>query len=121
MRLHEAIRLGAMNKPQGRGSFNSAWGTCAIGAALDAVGLLSKEQVNMATAVRQWPVLDKYIQHPRCNLAYIQPLRMTIVELNDVHGWTRERIAEGLQPIEETYEASRLALTDDEHDKTHVS
>lgn len=38
MRLSEAIRLGAMLKPQGFGSYFRHGATCAMGAAIEAVG-----------------------------------------------------------------------------------
>ncbi len=39
MKLSEAIRLGAMIRPQARGAFFKGGGSCALGAALEAVGV----------------------------------------------------------------------------------
>jgi len=45
MRLSDAIRLGAMLKPQAYGGFHFEGRTCAMGAALDACGRLDAVEV----------------------------------------------------------------------------
>ncbi len=103
MRLSEAIRLGAMLKPQGRGAIIGARGrTCALGAALDAIGALTDEW-DQARLPKMWSWAceqDKY----RCP-ACARPRRMNstfniITHLNDRHRWTREAIADWVATIE---------------------
>lgn len=99
MRLSEAIRLGAMLKPQHFGSLRSDDGvaTCALGAAEEASG-------------ERWQVW--YGQHPAClqdtacpACTYVPRFDLnqepTIAHLNDTHRWTREQIADWVETIEQ--------------------
>lgn len=105
MRLSEAIRLGATMKPQFFGFYmgarNNKLSTCALGAALDAVGDL------WGMAALHFSILDVPAQCPQCT--YKAPrLEQVIAHLNDDHLWTREAIADWLEleieplPIEST-------------------
>lgn len=47
MRLSEAIRLGAMMRPQTFGALSDERGTCAMGAAYEAAGLKLSHDVNV--------------------------------------------------------------------------
>lgn len=108
MRLSEAIRLGAMLKPQGFGNYTDQFGgTCAIGAACEAAGIDAHSSPDVA----------------RYEIAYVRPIdgacpecgvaRFTgiggnlIVHLNDTHRWTRERIADHVATIEAQHEAKQ--------------
>jgi hypothetical protein len=105
LRLSEAIRLGAMLKPQGFGWFNTDdGGTCAMGAAMQAAG-----------HIRDWPVVKKSpAACPACPLVRVSDnthnaTGAMIVHLNDDHRWTRERIADWVA----TLEAQDSAPTED--------
>lgn len=93
MRLSEAIRLGATMKPQVFGLYKSERGTCAMGAAADAIGADEYYQVyftwlSIITFINQMPC-------PECGAPFdAARAGMMIVHLNDTHRWTRERIAD---------------------------
>jgi hypothetical protein len=96
MRLSEAIRLGALLKPQG---FNDYWdgdgNSCAIGAAADALGvpmerLAALENQHKRVLEQPCPACDRQIQYGES----------TVTHLNDDHRWTRERIADWVETIE---------------------
>ena|SRR3990167_9521223 len=100
MRLSEAIRLGAMLKPQGGGceSIRSITHSCALGAALDAVGVEMRYRSGNGAyerVVELWPWLDRITATPR------GPVRAltAIYEMND-DGWTREAIADWVATID---------------------
>lgn len=96
MRLSEAIRLGAMNSPQAFGtSLNRAGHTCALGAAMDAIGVASSNYMN---AVDHFDELCTVVTHPVTGerLCLLSVVRV----LNDEHRWTRERIADFVEAVE---------------------
>ena len=102
MRFSEAIRLGAMLKPQAFGETFTGTRTCAIGAAKDAVGALMSLFSSVAREYG-WPTEKelKELVCPTCRLAW--PNRKTpgvIAHLNDDHRWTREQIADWVESIE---------------------
>lgn len=115
MRLSTAIRLGAMLKPQGTKLLHADGRTCALGAALDAIGKLeaSGEIVDdpYATLVEEWPELHCLVVLPteptQCGL-----LRTVVAVLNDFDGWSRERIADWVAGLERQRDASAAADTD---------
>lgn len=103
MYLSEAIRLGAMMKPQGFDGTGERGlpQTCAFGAALDATGQDNVEEV--------WPWLES--MRCRCPIngcsiesyyrdANGQWSRALIPHLNNCHQWTRERIADWVEEQE---------------------
>ena len=97
MNLSAAIRCGAKLKPQGHGSLLRDGATCAIGAALDSIGMLEEalrtpEPYQIAQAL--WPVLNA-------------ELETFIILKNDGDKWTREQIADEV----EIYEALEAAAT----------
>jgi len=123
MKLSHAIRLGATLKPQGFGTLESAYQTCAIGAAIDALGgyrrataadiwrlgmSSSDGRVSLPLRVgdpffeipEEWlGVLGKKLTCPQCSqvegiLEYLIP------HMNDEHRWTREQIADWVEEIE---------------------
>lgn len=105
-KLSQAIRLGATFRPQGQGSlyrFNEELGThvtCALGAAMEAVGLdpdpaNSNVSDNYMELVRRFPILARSCLHPiREFCAHLDNI---IPFLNDRDGWTREQIADWLE------------------------
>lgn len=87
LKLSEAIRLGAMLKPQAYGRFYNGYGTCALGAALDASG--------------QLPLCNRDF-HARVKRTFGASfwLRARIIWRNDVNRWSREQIADWVETIE---------------------
>lgn len=116
MKLSEAIRLGAMLKPQGFGMLFDGEGTCANGAALDACGLLA--EIGTHILKNRFPIVE--VQAERCfvcekymaKLAFSTTLGGLVAHLNDDHKWTRERIADWVESQEALAEASSVAAID---------
>jgi hypothetical protein len=105
MMLHEAIRLGAMLKPQAFGTQYDGRGTCANGAALDACGVL-EDALRARTSVGfLFPITEqKTSRCPQCGLrsdSCAKTFGGLIAHLNDDHRWTREEIADWVQSVEE--------------------
>ena len=105
MRLSEAIRLGAMSRPQAFGIFFSkdTGGTCALGAALEAIGGLDEDDPlsvkHNLLLRRRFPVLLQPLSCPACG-GDIGGDEMSLAHLNDTHKWSRERIADWLETVE---------------------
>ncbi len=102
MLLSEAIRLGAMLKPQGYGpvSVNPARdATCALGAAGAALGFQGHIKIYLKL-VATYPWTLTVLTCPVCESLYIAPVVTMITHLNDYHRWTRERIADWVEQIE---------------------
>jgi hypothetical protein len=116
MSFATAVRLGSMLKPQARGALYDGKGTCAIGAALDACGLLppvDNDYLNSAAygdAYERWPVLTQRVVNPSRPLAR-SPLAVQsiVIDLVDCMGWTREEIAAWVEPIEAEYARQQAA------------
>lgn len=99
MKLSDAIRLGAMLRPQVRGDYFFAGGSCAMGAAAEACGIVSSRD----------PRLLAFEEKTRCDLALLlcpacgAPSRTgtnVVIHLNDLHHWTREQIADWVETVE---------------------
>jgi hypothetical protein len=104
MRLSEAIRLGAMNRPQAYGSYfeKETNRTCALGAALDAIGLLALSGGDQQLYVA-FPLLNLQGVPSPCGcvlVIFADTLGGRITHLNDHHHWTRERIADWVESVE---------------------
>lgn len=97
MRLSDAIRLGAMLKPQAVGTTKGDGGqSCALQAACESVGVASIWDIQACYAA--FPVLMDWAQCPECRDTFM--LDATVIHLNDEHHWTRERIADWVQTLE---------------------
>ena len=109
MKLSEAIRLGAMLKPQGSGRFYQNGRTCALGAALDAIGRLdtSREWSEYDLAEKSFPALCAVATPPDWDGYSDPPLWRAIEWLNDCEHWTREQIADWVATIEAQHEAKQ--------------
>lgn len=114
MKLSEAIRLGSMLKPQAFGSYRADGGTCAMGAAIDAIGgLVAGKSDEVWPIVAQGPAVcpecaDVIHRHHHPYNPYVvvcNPTGAMIIHLNDDHRWTRERIADWVQTIEDAHPA----------------
>lgn len=121
MKLSEAIRLGAMLRPHGHGAILRRNATCALGAALEAVGLLTDwEQASRNNPFGNWDAWWKNVPfsavlwakatHPLHGAE--QPISNIIVSLNDSHGWTREAIADWVATVEPQEEAKQPPFRD---------
>jgi hypothetical protein len=116
LKLSDAIRLGAMSlKPLvGRtvlyDTNDTLVGACALAGALHAIGWCCVS-LDMNTIWKAWPWMSKtddacaynvdgrrFVQCPACRRE--DPVIDVIVELNDEHLWTRERIADWVATIE---------------------
>lgn len=100
MRLSEAIRIGAMLRPQTRNDYYRDGGSCAIGAACEAAGIRFIETPDLVEAFGPyWFMVGARLDCPACPETFIggtstSSRGRTITHLNDFHGWTRERIAD---------------------------
>ncbi len=95
MKLSEAMRLGAMLKPQGFGLTRPEGTACA----LDAVALAATTDISALS--KGFPILDMWGIHcPECGPQPFSNLTVGMViagHLNDDHRWTRERIADWIE------------------------
>lgn len=114
MRLSDAIRLGAMLKPQSYGEVNTPSRSCAIGAALEAVGKLDgpfmPDEWNyiLRTPLAVCPACGhRQGSEPDFDRGVHGAHALVIAHLNDDHQWSRELIAEWVA-AEETKELARL-------------
>ena len=97
MKLSEAILLGAMMSPQTFRALFRDDGTCALGAALLAVGPASEPALR--SVFKRWPwAMTVSADCPGCG--HSCPVFGVITHLNDTHRWTRERIAGWVASIE---------------------
>src|SRR5688572_4034977 len=101
MKLSEAIRVGAKMKPQGFGGTNIGGRSCALGAALDAIGVDTKD--GWFPVYDAWPIAGAWVEYPGKCSYYAR--RRTLVGsacwlLNDVDKWTREQIADWVEALE---------------------
>lgn len=101
MRFSEAIRLGAMMKPQAFDVASDGVGTCANGAACDAIGIDVYDARGYRAA---FPFASEpMVACPVCRKAklnYSPTLGGNVAHLNDDHRWTREQIADWIETIE---------------------
>ena len=97
MQFSEAIMLGSFDKPQCFGFFHNALGgSCALGAAHDAVGAPDGLGTPIGLIIRRdkerWPVLRIGDSCPVCGV-WAQLVHL-VPHLNDTHRWSREKIAD---------------------------
>lgn len=112
MRLSEAIRLGAMNRPQARGRVLKDEGTCALGAALEAIGE-SLDHRGWFPVYDHWPIARRVVTYPGdSHRGEEMMLGSACWTLNDADRWTREQIADFVETIEA---ASGYGVSTQEH------
>ncbi len=103
MTLSEAIRLGAMLKPQQihDGSLSDGTGTCALGAAMEACGIDVEGDDNYWSLGERFPHLDgpspEHCAHCGSNPGNLMG---HIWHLNDTHYVSREKIADWVATLE---------------------
>lgn len=119
MQLSEAMRLGAMIRPQTFGFFFSDGSSCALGAALEATGTDygAWQQANADLRLR-WSWITKRVHCPVCQDIELNPRARwfnrvidRIAHLNNDHHWTREAIADWLATIEPKDDAPVETMT----------
>jgi len=98
MRMSEAMRLGAMLRPQAFGVQWDGVGTCAMGAAFEA----AHGSANYVGEVfHPWPRLFALRVASPVTYDGVSWFRDVVTQLNDCHGWTRERIADWIATLPE--------------------
>lgn len=112
MKLSEAMRLGAMIRPQCFNELFANFGlpseeSCALGAAIEGAGLKKGNKIWDNELPLAWKnLLARPARCPICHGSEI--VHAIVVHLNNEHHWTRERIAtEFVEPIERQLEANR--------------
>lgn len=108
MTLADAIRKGAMQRPQHFGAlFSHACldderKSCAMGAAYEAVfGTTQITRDDWPEMFVMFPeLLNRRIGCPGCNSCSTWALQSIIEHLNDAHDWTREAIADWLDGLD---------------------
>lgn len=100
MRLSEAIRLGAMLRPQVVLFFFSNGASCALGAAAEASGVTYPDFGRVISVLEdRWPwIYAVYAPCPVCQDR--RNMRGLVPHLNNAHAWTREEIAAFVATIE---------------------
>ena len=101
MKLSDAIRLGAMLKPQASNGREWPDKSCVIQAGLEGAGWAavdSEGETLYSTLSEQWPFTNIFIPHPVGQTRI--PVYAILYNLNDHHRWTRERIADWVATIE---------------------
>jgi hypothetical protein len=121
MKLSEAIRLGALLGPQVYGiTFGDNYSSCAFGAALIAINHKNLFQQGGRYHLLSWTYIKDVwgwlstskVACPSCG----QPEVLgSIVHLNDVHMWSRERIADFVSTIEPQEPTDTTTETTDVH------
>lgn len=110
MKLSEAIRLGAMSTKQAFNAYTREDGdgnivaTCALSAAGYAVG-------KFVATDEDFPVC-RYITSPPADTLFSSSLDYVsgiIVNLNDLQLWSRERIADWVETVEQKFDAEQAA------------
>lgn len=105
MRLSEAIRAGAKMKPQGIGGYtvvSTHDKVCALGAAGCGAGI---DTISPAAAYGilkdRFPILRETIRRESSPSRYGWDVCETIFTLNDMYRWSRERIADWVEQVED--------------------
>jgi hypothetical protein len=104
VKLSEAIRLGSMLKPQAFETFFDGTGTCALGAACEAMGLVPDRWTLDALRAAN-DLLDlvtvTLLRGVPCPACPVDTKGTNLIpHLNDEHRWTREQIADFVETIE---------------------
>lgn len=117
--LSQAIRLGAMLKPQAFGQLFDGESSCAQGAAADALGMGIDTWTAGTPTIwfTSWPDNVQWMFSttppacPECGQMRAA-VDCLIRHLNDEHRWTRERIADHVEQIEQQQAASTVPILD---------
>lgn len=102
MRLSDAIRAGARLRPQAFGAYRDDGGSCALGAAWEALCLAEGRPVDPCPNLRPWAAPLEALMHVPCPACGYRHYENQITHLNDRHRWTREAIADWVATQEAT-------------------
>lgn len=121
MKLSEAIRLGAMLKPQAFGRISGpvdgprgpgdvlglrfVLGTCALGAAYDAGFIRQLADADVHDVEMYCPACGQWSYGGEA----VALVNHIVMHLNDEHRWTRERIADWVESVEQAAGTSNSA------------
>jgi hypothetical protein len=132
MKLSEAIRLGSMLRPQGHRMLMSGGATCALGAALEAIGedvwrLNFNGDSAVDAVVKRAGWIDPEHVCPACGEKFDgrdetgeEDGFYVIAHLNDVHKWTREAIADWVEQIERAQEPTSQPVSSESPSESSV-
>ena len=108
MKLSEAIRLGAMIRPQGFHGLFGEGKSCAMGAALEAVGFpyedIPSNQLCEGMKLFSGHSHTRWCPVCRESPQTTAPLYRVVEHLNDTHRWSREQIADWVEQVEQEVE-----------------
>lgn len=107
LRFSEAMRLGAMMRPQAFFKLHDTdtGGSCALGAVADALGALQASE-NAYTPDKNfkipahWKAIGRHTLCPHCDQHVGTQIDHVIIHLNNDVRWTRERIADWIETVE---------------------
>lgn len=120
LKLSEAIRLGAMLRPQCYGTLFEGGKSCAMGAVIEAAGLSGYQEdlilTDLFPAIKtQFPALFEKVQFPNGAMPewwfdhQVVDVWTAIVVLNNKpNNWTRERIADWVATVEPAEDATTI-------------
>ena len=113
MTLSEAIRLGAMLRPQAYRRTLDRYGSCALGAAAEAAGarVPMSHETCLSFLRKRFHDLETAVMPP-CSCVFGQQthfIARVVVHMNDKHQWNRELIAEWLATVEPASQTRRTA------------
>jgi hypothetical protein len=95
VRLSDAIHAGAKLRPQAFGFYQEAGGSCALGAAYEAVSVADgRPWTSTLPFDHPWVALLVALMEVPCPACGYLHYENQITHLNDKHRWTRERIAD---------------------------
>ncbi len=101
MLLSEAIRLGAMLRPQAFGyMFDDHGGSCAYGAAAEAIGFMRPAGNPIVSGITMLLCHHPEFRLPITQCPQCHYMMTDAGHLNDTHHWTREHIADWVEGIE---------------------
>lgn len=101
MKLSDAIRLGSMIRPQAFGEYYAHGGSCAAGAAFEAVGIPEINDSAWSAQEETWNrTLGRHVGCPVNQCCFGRSVVNMVVHLNDDHQWTREQIADWVEGLE---------------------
>lgn len=110
IKLSDAIRLGAMLHPQGferlfdRSVLDGrVLSSCALGAALEAIGHSETPTLDENMEIRQFPTTWTMLpvsECPACDNMFAGTILNALTHINDVHRWTREDMARWVATVE---------------------
>lgn len=117
MKLSTALRIGSMTTKQIRGKWSDGGnGRCALGAVAEACGFtdfISGTGWSQKTE-REYPELNEIVAYPErsphlfavhlMKRPIMMPLATAIVSLNDMDDWSRDKIADWIETLENARE-----------------